>query len=361
MKRVGTADLPLHWGQAPRWLFRRMAALSEAILWALVDSFGTKGVLERLSDPYWFQALGCLLGFDWHSSGLTTTTCGALKEALKRIGSELGLFAAGGKGATSRRTPDELAQLAGGAALDPEPLIYASRMTAKVDSACLQDGYQIYHHVFFFDREGRWCVVQQGMDPTTRMARRYHWISEGLSSFVEEPHKAVVGEKRREVLNLVAREAAPARETIPELVARPPEETLEELRRIPTLVMPHRHRIVSPADLSPRGMRKVLLSLYERAPRDFQEVLATPGLGPKSLRALALVSELIWGAPASIRDPARFAYAHGGKDGTPYPVDRATYDKTIASLRKAILQAKVGRRDRLEALRRLHRLFPPGP
>ncbi len=358
MRRTGTADLPLHWGQAPRWLFRRMVALSEAILWALADAFGTKGVLERLSDPHWFQALGCLLGFDWHSSGLTTTTCGALKEALKRVGPELGLFAAGGKGAASRRTPEEIAKLASAVALEPEPLVYASRMTAKVDSACLQDGYQLYHHALFFDREGRWCVIQQGMDPTTHMARRYHWISEGLSSFVEEPHTAVVGARRRGILNLVAREAAPARETIPELVRRPPKETLEELRRIPTLVMPHRHRIVSSADLRPRGMRKVLLSLYERAPRNFQEVLATPGLGPKSLRALSLVSELIWGAPASARDPARFAYAHGGKDGTPYPVDRATYDKTIASLRKAILQAKTGRRERLEALRRLHRLFP---
>ena len=335
-----------------------MVALSEAILWALADSTGTSGVLERLSDPYWFQALGCLLGFDWHSSGLTTTTCGALKEALRRAGWELGLFAAGGKGAASRRTPEELARLADGLSLDPGPLIHASRMTAKVDSVALQDGYQIYHHVFFFDREGRWCVVQQGMDTRTRMARRYHWASEGLSSFVEEPHKAVVGKRRGEILNLVAKEASPAREAIPEIVARPPEKTLAELAKVPTLAMPRRHGIISPADVNPRGMRKVLLSLYERAPRDFEEVLATPGLGPKSLRALTLVSELIWGAPASTRDPARFAYAHGGKDGTPYPVDRETYDKTIASLRKAILQAKVGRRDRLEALQRLHRLFP---
>ncbi len=335
-----------------------MVALSEAILWALADSFGTRGVLERLADPHWFQALGCLLGFDWHSSGLTTTTCGALKEALRAAGHELGLFAAGGKGATSRRTPEELVHLADRLALDPGPLVHASRMTAKVDSAALQDGYQIYHHAFFFDREGRWCVIQQGMDPRTRMARRYHWVSEGLESFVVEPHKAVVGERRGAILNLVAREAAPARETIPEIVARPPEETLAELRRIPKLVLPRRHGIVSAADVSPRGMGKVLLTLYERAPRDFEDVLATPGLGPKSLRALTLVSELIWGAPASARDPARFAYAHGGKDGTPYPVDRATYDKTIASLRKAILQAKVGRRERLDALRRLHRLFP---
>ena len=358
MRRTGTADLPLHWGEAPRWLFRRMEALAEAILWALADSFGTKGVLERLSDPYWFQALGCLLGFDWHSSGLTTTTCGALKEALKRIGPEIGLFAAGGKGAASRKTPDELASISERISLDPGPLVRASRMTAKVDSACLQDGYQIYHHVFFVDKEGRWCVVQQGMDPMTRMARRYHWLSEGLRSFVEEPHAAVVGERRDAVLNLVAREAAPARETIPELVSRPPERTLEELSRMSTLVMPSRHGIIPAKDVSPRGMRKVLLSLYERAPRDFEEVLETPGLGAKSLRALALVSELIWGAPASTRDPARFAYAHGGKDGTPYPVDRATYDRTISSLRKAILQAKVGRREKLEAIKRLHRLFP---
>lgn len=359
MRRTGTADLPLHWGQAPRWLFRRMVALSEAILWALVDSLGTRGALERLSDPYWFQSLGCLLGFDWHSSGLTTTTCGALKEALRRVGGELGLFAAGGKGAASRRTPQELVQLAERIALDPHPLVHASRMAAKVDSACLQDGYQIYHHAFFFDREGRWCVVQQGMDPTTRMARRYHWISEGLVSFVEEPHKAVVGERKGKVLNLVAREAAPARETIPGIVSRPPEKTLAELERLPSLAMPRRHGIVAPADVNPQGMKKVLLSLYERAPGDFEGVLAIPGVGPKTLRALTLVSELIWGAPASARDPARFSYAHGGKDGTPYPVDRRTYDKTIASLRKAILQAKVGHREKLDALKRLHRLFSP--
>lgn len=336
-----------------------MEALAEAILWVLADSFGTLGILERLSDPFWFQALGCLLGFDWHSSGLTTTTCGALKEALRRVGSEIGLFAAGGKGRAARRTPEEIVGISERTGIDPAPLIRASRLSAKVDSAALQDGFQVYHHAFFFDREGRWCVVQQGMNEGTGMARRYHWVSEGLRSFVAEPHRAVVGERRGVVLNLVAAEAAPAREAIPQLAARPPEITLAELGELRALRLPRRHELLM-EDLDPRRLEGVLLRAYESGAPDFERLLEVPGLGAKGLRALALVSELVHGAPASTRDPARFAYAHGGKDRTPYPVDLEAYDRTIEALRKAVEMARLGRRERLEAIKRLHQLFPVG-
>ncbi len=354
--RTGFADLPLHGGHVPRWLFARMVRLSRAILTALVAEFGTAEVLRRLSDPHWFQALGCLLGFDWHSSGLTTTTCGALKTALAEVGAELGLFAAGGKGAVSRTTPAEIQSVAERLGLDPSPLIYASRMSAKVDSAALQDGFQIYHHAFFFDQAGRWCVVQQGMRENMRLARRYHWLSEGLQSFVVEPHTAVVGARAPWVLNLVAREAAPAREVLPELAQKPPDLLVAELQRVQSLRLPPRHALLL-SDIHPQRLESVFLRTYEAAAPDFERLLAVPGLGPKGLRALALLAELLYGAPASFRDPARFSFAHGGKDGTPYPVDRATYDRTIAVLERAVRQARLGEREELNTLRRIPLLF----
>lgn len=354
--RTGYADLPLHGGKAPRWLFTRMVRLSQEIVVLMVDEFGTSEVLRRLSDPHWFQALGCLLGFDWHSSGLTTTTCGALKEALRTVGPEIGLFAAGGKGAVSRRTPEEIQFWAEKEGLEPAPLVYASRMSAKVDSAALQDGFQIYHHTFFFDREGRWCVVQQGMKEDAHLARRYHWLSEGLRSFVVEPHSGVVGARAELVLNLVAQEAEPARTTIPELAKKPPDVLAKEIGRIKTLKLPERHALLI-SDLDPRRLETVFLRTYEAQAPNFEALLGVQGLGAKGLRALALLSELVYGAPASFRDPARFSYAHGGKDGTPYPVDRASYDRTIAVLERAIRRARLGEREELSALRRLPLLF----
>ncbi len=355
--RTGTADLPLHGGHAPRWLFSRMVALSREILIATADEFGTAGVLARLSDPRWFQALGGLLGFDWHSSGLTTTTCGALKEALAAVGGEVGIAAAGGKGALSRRTPAEVEAAAPRWGLEPEPLVYASRTAAKVDSAALQDGFQIYHHAFFFDRQGRWAVVQQGMNEGTGLARRYHWFSEVVADFVCEPHAGIAGARADLVLNLVAGEAAPAREAIPELARRPPDRTAAELARLQGMRLPDRHALLL-SDLDPRRLRSVFLTTYEAGAEDFAALLGTPGLGAKGLRALALVAELLYGAPASFRDPARFAYAHGGKDGTPYPVDRETYDRTVEVLRRAIARARLGRDEELRTLRRLAN-FPP--
>lgn len=329
-----------------------MVRLSQEIVLVLAEEFGTEGVLARLSDPRWFQALGCLLGFDWHSSGLTTTTCGALKEALTAVGNEIGLYAAGGKGATSRRTPLEIAEAAPKLAVEPGPLAHASRMAAKVDSAALQDGFQIYHHAFFFNREGRWCVVQQGMNKTTGMARRYHWNSEAVADFVCEPHAGIVGPPSALVLNLVAQESDGVRRAIPELAAEPPHRWVGELSRLRGLVLPRRHALLL-SDLDPQRLRSVFLSAYESEAADFGGLLATPGVGAKGLRALALLAELLYGVPASFRDPVRFAYAHGGKDGTPYPVDRETYDRTIEVLGRAVRRARLGERDELSALYRL--------
>ncbi|HEU68941.1 MAG TPA: DUF763 domain-containing protein [Candidatus Acetothermia bacterium] len=353
--RTGIVDLPLHGGHAPRWLFARMVRLSREIVLVLADEFGTEGVLARLSDPGWFQGLGCFLGFDWHSSGLTTTACGALKEALHEVGNEIGLWAAGGKGATSRRTPFEIAEAGPKLAVEPEPLVYASRMTAKVDSAALQDGFQIYHHAFFFDRAGRWCVIQQGMNEKTGMARRYHWNSEAVVDFVCEPHAGIVGPRSDLVLNLVAREADGVRRAIPELAHEPPPRLASELSRLRGLTLPRRHAILV-SDLDPRRLQTVFLSTYTSEAVTFEGLLATPGVGAKGLRALALLAELLYGVPVSFRDPARFAYAHGGKDGMPYPVDRETYDRTIEVLGQAVRRAKLGARDELSALRRLARV-----
>lgn len=319
----------------------------------LVDEHGPDEVLARLSDPYWFQALGCVLGFDWHSSGVTTTTCGAIKEGIKGLEQDLGLYAAGGKGAASRRTPGEIEAACARLARPPEPLVHASRLSAKVDSAAVQDGYQLYHHSFFFTRTGRWCVVQQGLNDDEGTARRYHWLGNRVESFVNEPHAAVCCDAPRgEVLNLVAAESDASRTAIAELARTPDREVARLVGRLSTLVLPHRHPVAA-ADIDPRYLHKILVSTYERAPADFETLLELPGVGAKTLRALALIAELIYGSPASTRDPARFSFAHGGKDGTPYPVDRETYDRTIAVLHDALGRAAVGENEKRQALRRL--------
>jgi len=350
--RTGIANLPLHYGKTPRWLFERMKLLAKEIAVLMVDEFGTQELLRRLSDPLWFQCLGCILGFDWHSSGLTTTVCAALKEGIKGLEEELGLFVAGGKGATSRRAPQEIEVWGGALEVDPSKLVYASRMAAKVDSAGLQDGYQIYHHTFFFDREGRWCVVQQGMNTATRYARRYHWLSEGVRDFVCEPHAAVCCDKVGEPLNMIALESQEAREVSAALSREKPWRLVKELKRLQSLDLPARHRI-SLHDINPTKLGGIFLKTYERQPENFEQLLGMKGVGPKTIRALALISELVYGADVSFRDPVRYSFAHGGKDGHPYPVDRLNYDRSIAILRKAIHQAKLGRREKLKALRRL--------
>jgi uncharacterized protein len=347
VSRTGLAHLPLHGGAAPSWLFERMVPLAREIVAFLVTEFGREEVLRRLSDPFWFQAFGCVLGFDWHSSGLTTTVCGALKEGLRGTENELGLFVAGGKGATSRKTPAEIRHACERLGRDPAPLVYASRISAKVDNSAVQDGYQLYHHSFIFTSQGQWCIVQQGMSDETSMARRYHWLSDNVASYVNEPHAAVCCDATAQTLNLVAAESAAVRSASADLAAQKPEVTLLEMRR---------GHAVTLEDINPKYLHKILLRTYERAPGDFESLLAIEGVGAKTLRALALTSELVYGAAPSFRDPARFSFAHGGKDGTPFPVDRATYDKTIEVLHHALDRAKVGRNEKVHAFRRLAEL-----
>ncbi len=359
MRRTGVADLPLHGGRAPRWLFARMVRLARALSLVILEEFGRSELLRRLSDPFWFQAFGCLLGFDWHSSGLTTTVCGALKEALSPLAPEIGVFVCGGKAKASLKTPEEILAYAERLGL-PESFREfpeLSRLTAKVDNTALQDGYQLYHHTFIFTVEGQWAVIQQGLNQATAYARRYHWFSENIRDPVEEPHSGIATvRKEKEVLDLTARRSRAVRETLCEMLKEPPEKVLREIEKARRLVLPRRHGL-SEADLYPRGLEKVLLSAYQEPPRNFRELLKIKGLGPKNLRALTLVSELLYEVEASRQDPARYAFAHGGKDGHPFPVDRRTYDETVAFLEEALVRARLGERDRLSALKRLSRLF----
>ena len=358
MRRTGTAELPLHSGRAPPWLFRRMVKLSGAVADYIVYEYGEAELLRRLASPVWFQALACGLGFDWHSSGTTTTTTGALKLALSP--EEHGIAIAGGKGRASRRTPEEISELAEILNLPSsreEELIRASRLSAKVDNACVQDGYTLYHHAFIFTRRGEWCVVQQGMH--RRYARRYHWLSEGVESFTREPHSGIACERREgKVLNLVAEESEDVRRTSVDLVRDNPLKLRRYLKgqltldhSIQELAMPERHELRR-VDISEQGWR-ALMRAYEIQPASYEELIALQGLGPKTLRALALLSELLFGAECSWQDPAKYSFAHGGKDGIPYPVDRETYDRSIFLLKEALEEAKLGRKEKYRAIARL--------
>jgi uncharacterized protein len=354
--RTGFAHLPLHGGKAPAWLFSRMVRLSREILAHVVAEHGADDVLRRLSDPFWFQSFGCVLGFDWHSSGVTTTVCGAVKEAVRGREADFGFYVAGGKGKTSRLTPAEVTAACETIGREPAPLVRASRLAAKVDNAAVQDGYQLYQHTFLFLPDGRWSVVQQGMNGGTQTARRYHWVSEGIRSFVDEPHAAVCCDDRGSaVVNLVATESAPVREGSVALAARP-QDVLDAVGRTPLLAMPRRHHVVDAEDVDPRYLEKILLRTYERQPATYEALLEVEGVGAKTLRALALASELIYGTPASTRDPARFAFAHGGKDGHPFPVDRRTYERTIAVLKHALARGRIDRSEKVQALKRLARI-----
>jgi hypothetical protein len=358
--RTGTADLPLHGGRAPAWLFERMTDLAREIVLFMASELGTAEILRRLSDPHWFQAFACVLGFDWHSSGVTTTATGALKEGVRGLEDELGLYVAGGKGRTSRRTPSEIARACERLGRDPAPLIRASKVSAKVDNTAVQSGHQLYHHSFVFLADGSWAVIQQGMSDETKSARRFHWLGESVDSFVEEPHAAVCDDRRGDVLvNFVAEESREARAAAVELAASEPKVALDAIERAAELVMPRRHELRL-ADVNPRYLDRILLKTYREAPRDFEQLLGIQGVGPKTLRALALVAELVYGTRASTRDPARYAFAHGGKDGTPFPVDRATYDRTIEVLERALNGARgVDRSERVKAFRRLARFAAP--
>ena len=323
--RTGIAHLHLHHGKAPRWLFERMVRLAREITVFIVQEFQASEMLRRLSEPHWFQAFGCVLGFDWHSSGLTTTVCGAMKEAIHGFEPELGLFVCGGKGATSRKTPLELSAWGERLGFEPASLIYASRMSAKVDNTALQDGYQLYHHSFLFTETGEWAVVQQGMSDETRFARRYHWHSDAVQSFVCEPHSAICCDSRAVALNMVAKESETARVSTAVLACRPAETTLEEIGRLRTLSLPSHHHLAEESFQKNRLARS-LAQASEAHPADFEQLLSVEGVGPKTIRALCLISELVYGAAPSYTDPVRYSFAHGGKDGHPYPVDRTAYE-----------------------------------
>jgi uncharacterized protein len=352
--KTGIAHLPLHGGKAPAWLFKRMTRLAAEISYILIKEHGTQEFLRRLSDPYWFQAFGCVLGFDWHSSGVTTTVCGALKEGLKESSNELGLFVCGGKGATSRKTPSEIISIAEHQPLkvEAQSLVYASRMSAKVDSAALQDGYDLYHHSFIFDLKGSWTVVQQGMNTENRWARRYHWLQEEVKDFVCEPHAAICCDHTQKVLNMTAQESSGSRQISAQLSGQSPVEIVKQWRQIRQMDMPAHHPVYV-GEIKPENLHKILEKTYEEKPQDFEKLLAVPGVGPKTIRALSMISELIYGQPSSIKDPVRFSFAHGGKDGHPYPVNRKGYDESIAILKDAIDHANIGQTDKIKALRSL--------
>jgi uncharacterized protein len=353
MRQTGIANLPLHGGKAPAWLFQRMVRLGREIVRLIIEDQGPRELLVRISDPYWFQSLGCVLGFDWHSSGVTTTVCGALKEGLRGMERDLGLVVAGGKGATSRKTPGEI--LAAGEkyslARDPNELVHLSRLTAKIDNNAVQDGFQLYHHNFFFTLDGAWAVVQQGM--SERFARRYHWHSEAVQQFTVDPHAAICAPFRKDsVLNLVAAESVPAQNVMTDLSHETPEKIMRELNAMKTLSLPPRHS-VAVADLRPESIEKVLLKTYEAQAENFETLLGMPGVGAKTLRALALISEVTYGTAASWKDPAKFSFAHGGKDGHPYLVNRKVYDQSIEILRKSLERARIERSEKENALKRL--------
>lgn len=348
--KTGSATLPLHGGKVPRWLFSKMKELSRALIEVMLLEYPKDKILENLSDPFWFQSLGCVLGFDWHSSGVTTTTMGALKEAFNEL--NVGIYICGGKGKKSLKTPDEIVNIADKTGIDPKPLIYTSRITAKVDNSAIQDGYSLYHHTIIFTDSGEWCVIQQGMNEDNSMARRYHWFSRVTKDFVNEPHKGIITDGFTRPLNMISGKSLDSRRISTELSKEYPEKTTKELKKIRELVLPKRHLILS-SDININRLKKPLQLAYERQPVDFETLLGIRGIGPATIRALALIGELLYGTEPSFDDPARYSFAHGGKDGIPYPVDRENYRRSIDFLRDAITRAKIGQMDRLKALKRL--------
>lgn len=396
IKSTGHADLPLHIGTVPRWLADRMRDLGTLIVESLILNYDKKEVLSRLSDPLWFQSLGSVLGMDWHSSGITTSVMYALKRGLNPRAGELGIYICGGRGKYSRRTPEELLMLSEGTTLDGEALVRSSKLCAKVDNTAVQDGFQLYQHNFILTNEGDWAVVQQGMNPETKTARRYHWCSPDLRSFVEKPHSGVTGENQGKILNLTDTEADKTRSSIVEFSRENPDRVLGEIRKIAqpedtvtfgyggssksvisnnsdqallfpefsdsveiiqagrNIVLPAHHE-VRKEDVDLKRLGGVLATACESQPEDFESLLLTPGLGPRTLQSLTLVSEVIHGTPSRFTDPARFSFAHGGKDGHPFPVPLKIYDESIRVLQDSIEKSKLGYNDKSDCLNRLHR------
>lgn len=344
------ADLPLHYGKVPPWLAERMRLLGGAIVEAIVQEYGKSAVLSKLSDPFWFQAFGAVLGMDWHSSGITTSVMGALKGAVNYRSNELGIYIAGGKGKHSRETPAELIRFSNRTGLDGNELVRSSRLTAKVDNNAIQDGFQIYMHSFVVTTEGEWTVIQQGMDDSTGMARRYHWHSETIQSFVETPHSFIYGKNQGEILNLTDKDAASAKSGILELVAEKPSVIIPEVQR---LILPAHHELKA-EDVNLKRLGSVLAVAHDKGLRDFESLLLLEGVGPRTVQSLALVSEIIHGTPSRFTDPGRFSFAHGGKDGHPFPVPTKVYDDTIHQLQTAVEKAKIGFSDKSQAIKNLH-------
>lgn len=349
--KKGHADLPLHYGTVPAWLATRMSLLGGAISEAIVMEYGRSEYLQRLSDPFWFQSLGCVLGMDWHSSGITTSVMNALKKSVNLRSRELGIYICGGRGKSSRKTPEELLLIADRTGLNGAELVRSSKLSAKVDNTAVQDGYQLYLHSFIVTSEGEWAVIQQGMNPQTRMARRYHWLSTSLDSFTEEPHTSICGHNHGLILNLTDREAAPTKSGILDITRENPVKVLREA----SLIMPQRHDVRG-EDINLKRLGAALILAHETHPEDIESLLLLPGVGPRTLQSLTLVSEVIHGTPSRFSDPARFSFAHGGKDGHPHPVPTKVYDRTIEVLDNAIQRAKLGDKDKSEALKNLSKM-----
>jgi hypothetical protein len=370
-RRAGSADLPLHGGQVPHWLADRMTRLGAVMSEAIVHHYGRDELLRRLANPFWFQSFGAVMGMDWHSSGITTSVIGALKRGLKPLRNELGIHVCGGRGKHSRQTPQELKDIGDRVGFDGAALAQASRLVAKVDSAAVQDGFDLYLHGFIVTDDGRWTVIQQGMNGDRKQARRYHWLSEGLQSFVDDPHTAIDGTGQGQIINLADRRAAASRHAQlelltqlgPDRIAREvaalqrADEQLQEALPVdepllPHLIMPDHHDVRS-GDVIARRLAGNLAAAAERGPKDFPDLLLTPGVGARTVRALAMVAEVMHGTPCRFTDPARFSFAHGGKDRHPFPVPIRVYDETISVLKSAVQKAKLGHEEELGALQRL--------
>ena len=349
MKRSGVADLPLHGGRVPQWLAERMTQLGTAITEAVVQDYGASAFLSRLSDPFWFQALGAVMGMDWHSSGITTSVMGALKRGLTPRANELGIYICGGRGRFSGNTPQELRSIAEDRGFDGEALVRNSRLTARIDNNAIADGFQIYLHSFIVTSKGEWAVVQQGLNDRSGMARRYHWHSAAVRDFVAEPHSAIVGENQGTIMNLVDAQAKPAQTALLDIARDNPATALRAARH---LRLPSHHEVRA-ENIDLKRLGAVLAVAYERDLRQFAELLLLEKLGPRTLQSLALIAEVVHGAPSRFTDPARFSFAHGGKDGHPFPVPLRTYDESLNCLRTSLELAKLGDKDRLEGFRRL--------
>lgn len=352
MRRSGSADLPLHNGHVPKWLYERMAKLGFAITEAILLEYGRQVYLSRLSDPFWFQSFGAVMGMDWHSSGITTSVMGALKRAINPHSKELGIYICGGKGKFSREAPNELLRIGEQTGLDGNELVRCSKLSAKVDNTAVQDGFQLYLHNFIVSTDGEWAVVQQGMSEGTSMARRYHWHSANVKSFVEEPHTGITGINQGMILNLTASEANDTRSSMMDLTKEKPELMMQEIQH---LLMPSHHDVRS-KDVDLKRLGAALWLAHENQPMYFEDLLLLQGVGPRTIQSLALVSEVVHGTPSRFKDPARFSFAHGGKDGHPFPVPTRTYDEVIETLQNAVRKAKLGDADKSVALKKIHEI-----